>query len=95
MASRRFTDRTGVRWRVTEVVASATEPAGSRERRADVRSQRRTAPQAKRLTTRPLELVWLCFESGTERRRVSPVPAGWGELADDELEDLMGTSELL
>ncbi|MEO6878213.1 MAG: hypothetical protein ABI205_07000 [Gemmatimonadaceae bacterium] len=66
-----------------------------RERRAEARSAERTFPAAERLTTRPLDLPWLCFESSTERRRLSPMPNGWYDLPDDELEDLIGLSQKL
>jgi hypothetical protein len=94
-AVREFTDRAGVRWRVSVVHDTPAADAAPRERRAQSRSGPRLSPKAKRLGTRPLELPWLCFESKTERRRVSPAPSGWEELAEDELEDLMGNSLLL
>ncbi|MDB4873980.1 MAG: hypothetical protein JWM41_426 [Gemmatimonadetes bacterium] len=94
-AVREFTDRAGVLWRVSVVHDTHATDAGPRERRANARSAVRDSPKAKRLGTRPLELPWLCFESRTERRRVSPAPSGWEELAEDELEDLMGNSQLL
>ena len=28
---------------------------------------------------------WLCFESATAKRRLTPVPAGWGDSSDAEL----------
>lgn len=28
---------------------------------------------------------WLCFESGTEKRRLYPVPGRWPEFSDEEL----------
>lgn len=28
---------------------------------------------------------WLCFESGTEKRRLRPVPAGWASGSEDDL----------
>jgi hypothetical protein len=28
---------------------------------------------------------WLCFKTGTERRRFSPLPAGWYHLSDAQL----------
>ena len=89
---REFTDRTGVRWRVSEIAGAATEDAAPRERRAEARSIQRGVPKTKPLTTRPLQLAWLCFESPVERRRLSPVPAGWRQMPDDELEDLLGDS---
>jgi hypothetical protein len=35
----------------------------------------------------------LSFDSRNERRRISSVPAGWQDLPDDELQDLLGESE--
>jgi hypothetical protein len=40
------------------------------------------------LMTPGLESGWLCFESGSEKRRLSPIPPGWDEAPDDELESL-------
>jgi hypothetical protein len=39
----------------------------------------------------PLNLPssWLCFESGTQRRRLSPVPDGWEGAPPDELRRLL------
>lgn len=31
---------------------------------------------------------WLCFDSGTEKRRLSPIPDGWQQLSDGQLEQL-------
>ncbi len=95
MRHRVFTDRNGRRWTVSEVTKEAPDFIDNRERRAAARSQRRRTADSTRLTTRPLELPWLSFESANTRRRVSNVPAGWDDLPDDELEDLLGTSELL
>jgi hypothetical protein len=36
---------------------------------------------------------WLCFDSGTEKRRLSPVPKEWQALGDAELEQLLGRAE--
>jgi hypothetical protein len=92
---RDFTDRSGARWRVCEMARTSAVDPRPRERRAEARSAERAFPIAERLATRPLELPWLCFESNAERRRVTPVPDGWYDLPDDELEDLLGTSQKL
>jgi hypothetical protein len=31
---------------------------------------------------------WLCFKSRAEKRRLAPVPDGWTEMADADLERL-------
>ena len=28
---------------------------------------------------------WLCFENGTQKKRIAPIPAGWEELSDAAL----------
>jgi hypothetical protein len=33
-----------------------------------------------------LRMGWLSFDSGSERRRVSPIPPGWEEASDERLE---------
>jgi hypothetical protein len=50
-------------------------------------------PEALRSAERPrhplnLPASWLCFESGTQRRRLSPVPEGWQEAKPAELRRL-------
>jgi len=32
---------------------------------------------------------WLCFESRTSKRRLTPVPKRWRDAADDDLERMM------
>ena len=46
------------------------------------------APSRLRLTgsAAQMEQGWLCFECTAEKRRVAPIPAGWEEWGDDELE---------
>jgi hypothetical protein len=95
MRHRAFTDRNGILWTVSEVTKDAPTFVENRERRAEARSENRRAAESTRLTTRPLDLPWLSFESATSRRRVSRVPADWDELPEDELEDLLGNSELV
>jgi hypothetical protein len=95
MRHRVFTDRNGLRWTVSEVTKEAPAFVENRERRAEARSQSRRTTESTRLTTRPLESPWLSFESATGRRRVLNVPVGWDDLPEDELEDLLGDSELV
>lgn len=92
MRHRTFTDRDGLRWTVTEVTKGLPTFSGNRERRATPRSGIRDAGATRSLSTRELEVPWLCFESANERRRLSRIPARWDELPEDELEDLLGTS---
>jgi hypothetical protein len=95
MRHRSFTDRNGVRWTVSEVTKEAPTFVENRERRAEARSENQRPAESTRLATRPLDLPWLSFESPTTRRRISAVPLGWDDLPEDELEDLLGGSEIV
>ena len=33
----------------------------------------------------PLREGWLCFESGTHKKRVAPIPPAWDEVSDEGL----------
>jgi hypothetical protein len=92
MKHRTFTDRDGVRWTVSEVTNEGPTFTGNRERRAEARSETRRPSESTRLATRPLSEPWLSFETATARRRITFVPAGWDELPEDRLEDLLGES---
>jgi hypothetical protein len=37
---------------------------------------------------------WLCYDSGTEKRRLSPIPENWQTLSDDELAKLAERAEV-
>jgi hypothetical protein len=37
---------------------------------------------------------WLCFDSGAEKRRLSPIPDEWQRLADDELLRLLERADV-
>jgi hypothetical protein len=37
---------------------------------------------------------WLCFDSGTEKRRLSPIPEDWRTVSDKELEQLAERAEV-
>jgi hypothetical protein len=39
-----------------------------------------------------LENGWLCFESKSEKRRLSPIPPAWHEMDDAALTALLGTA---
>ncbi|MFL5386323.1 MAG: hypothetical protein ACJ8GN_27715 [Longimicrobiaceae bacterium] len=73
MASRAYTDSSGVEWLVWEVTPGQhTRPA---------RRSVSALPDE-------LAEGWLCFESGMGKRRFYPVPPEWETLADDKLEIL-------
>lgn len=44
-----------------------------------------TVPSNPKSVTSDLHDGWLCFDSGSERRRVGPIPRGWEEMTDERL----------
>lgn len=67
---REFKDHSGKTWRVWDVYPSirgnAPEP-GTDD----------TSQLAAPFPNRALSDGWLCFESGSEKRRLAPIPSGW------------------
>jgi len=43
----------------------------------------------------PLRNGWLCFESASEKRRLTPVPSGWHGLPDADLSTLLADAMLV
>lgn len=90
MSHRSFTDREGVRWKVS--VLEPAKESGERERRAEPRPRPKIKGNTPQLATRPLEVSQLHFESRSSRRQLTPIPAGWEQMDDVELEDLLADS---
>lgn len=91
MPHRAFTDSRLIRWEVWEVVPAAIERRVRDDRRADARPlpERRGELSIRyRIGARAVS-AWLCFESRSEKRRLTPVPERWEHLAPDELEALL------
>jgi hypothetical protein len=69
-------------WNVTPFVVQGTERRMTERRMA-----------AGTLYSGPeRESGWLCFERGNEKRRLTPVPAGWDDAPDHELESLFDSA---
>ena len=88
MITRTFTDRNGRAWAVSASPPRALTLIPPRERRHEPRSHERVIGAA-RFATRDLGVPCLHFESSRERRQLTPIPAGWEEMPEDELEDLL------
>ena len=75
---REFTDSEGNEWRVWDVNPLIH----------DRRTQSGKRPGFIRVPE-----SWLCFQSGDDRRRLTPVPAGWIDMDDAQLESLCDRAE--
>ena len=95
MGYRDFTDQVGNRWQAWDVVpqlverrhvsrrAVPPEPAPGQERR---RGEDRRVQQGRRPALQEgMSHGWLCFESGSEKRRLTPVPQDWLTCAEAQL----------
>ena len=99
MPLRTFEDSQGAScsvWNVTPFAAQEGERRTTERRRAvmavyagpERRAGRDRRVRTPGLLTPGLESGWLCFESGSEKRRLSPIPPGWEQAPDEELESL-------
>ena len=83
-------------WNVSPHPAQGSERRGDERRLADssmYRGPERRATRDRRvrtpgLLTPGLESGWLCFESTSEKRRLTPIPPGWDAAPERELETL-------
>lgn len=107
MAHRMFVDEGAREWLVWDVIPQSADrrdaaegPSGATiptdpgltalDRRAT------SGPETPRSVARlpgALAEGWLCFESGTEKRRLAPIPHGWDTLPDAELEGLLARAQ--
>ena len=88
MAHREFTDSQGIDWEVWTVF-----PEYAERRRGAAPGKSPTVDRRAHSEFRvPLGSQWadgwLCFKSGTEKRRLAPVPEAWVEMTAPELERL-------
>jgi hypothetical protein len=84
MALREYTDSTGRDWMVWSIAPRCAERRSGRDRRSkpgeSVQPERRVLADRRRRVMDPILLHgWLCFESGGDRRRLTPVPPDWTE----------------
>lgn len=101
MAHRSFTDSAGVAWEVWEVhpgVASAGAEAAERRSGEERRGagppssapppppERRVIGERRVGVSPPMRDGWLAFQSPSERRRLVPIPHGWADDSETQLE---------
>jgi hypothetical protein len=91
VAKRQFSDEDGVLWIVWDV---HPDDLGRiiYDRRATQRDSGETesadgshSPTNGRSVDPELQRGWLCFQTGTEKRRFTPIPLNWHELPDSVL----------
>ena len=93
MSFRTFQDSRGHEWQAFDVIPRLDERRnydrrisgeidGDADERRDADRRLTVGGNAAIAGTRG----WLCFESGKQRRRLSPIPANWFGASDEELE---------
>src|SRR5690242_1102364 len=87
MTHRKIRDGDGKQWDVWEVYPAAVERRMSGEYPAP---QRVDGPSVDRrefkvVVPSALQQGWLAFQSGTERRRLAPIPERWVDLDDEAI----------
>jgi len=97
MPYRILTDSAGTEWQVWDIAPQLTERRSGEntDRRvaitviphADRRTEVRRLADTRRAVLRgTFAEGWLCFESNSEKRRLSPIPTGWTTCSDELLE---------
>jgi hypothetical protein len=97
MTHRKIKDGVGRAWDVWEVYPSAVEQRMSGEYPA-VPNSDSSAPEKREVRIRvpsALQNGWLAFQSGTDRRRLTPIPERWVTLTDEELVRLLASANRL
>lgn len=87
MAHRRVRDEMGRWWDVWDTRPTIIDRRGGRERRSGSRAagERRQKSEARVLVEPEFRKGWLAFQSGTQWRRLAPIPDSWESLSDSDL----------
>ena len=86
MPHRRVQDETGRWWDVWDTHPTIIDRRAGRERRTGSRTGDRRQRSEPRVVVEPeYREGWLAFQSGTEWRRLAPIPKGWEMLSEQEL----------
>jgi hypothetical protein len=89
MPHRSFRDDVGREWDVWEVVPTAVERRIAATIPRPVEVERRKVKEARVVVPERLQKGWLAFQSGWERRRLTPIPRDWGDMTASELVELL------
>lgn len=82
MGNRQIKDAHGAVWDVWDVNPGATLGFAAYDRRSGTRGEPPPADGPAVMLHAELKHGWLCFQTGSERRRFAPIPAGWFELSE-------------
>lgn len=86
MPHRRLQDETGRWWDVWDTHPTIIDRRAGRERRKGRRTGDRRQRSEPRVVVEPeYRDGWLAFQSGTEWRRLAPIPKAWEALSEQEL----------
>jgi hypothetical protein len=94
MAHRTFRDEQGREWDAWEVVPTAVERRIARDGKSkgDI-ADRRRIQETRVVVPDELQRGWLAFQSGSERRRLTPIPDDWADMTSLELMELLGRAD--
>lgn len=97
MTHRKIKDGKGRAWDVWEVYPSAVEQRMSGEYPAvpDGDGSTREKREVRIRVPSALQDGWLAFQSGKDRRRLTPIPEQWATLGDEELVRLLARANRL
>jgi len=93
VASREFTDDRGDPWQVWAVEPDSLERRVADDPLLRPAVERRVRMETRVKVTNPLMADgWLTFEGRMERRRLAPIPAGWSEMDENALRELLANA---
>lgn len=76
-----------------EVVPTAVERRMAKAPTRASAIERRRVQETRVVVPESLQKGWLAFQSGSERRRLSPIPGDWEEMTARELIDLLNRAD--
>jgi hypothetical protein len=82
MAKRQIKDQNGIAWDVWDVFPKDALGQSAYDRRNPPRSGDRASDPPVPMLASELAQGWLCFQSGTDRKRFAPIPPQWTDLPD-------------
>jgi len=103
MPNRSFRDSKGMDWAAWDVQPQAAERRVAERRAAPKqvafadrrRAERRVLPARRALLSNGFGNGWLCFETKSERRRLTPIPGDWPRCDDGQLEGYLAEARVV